>query len=187
MRSKTRRSKPEVDGQRFWMAPHDVLNSCAYVKLSHTARTLLVEFGRQLGPHNNGWLIATERLLIEERHILKSSSTLARAKKELVEAGFVHETVKGHRPNKASRFAVTWRPLDKPPAGKSYDAEATLFRRAAYATLPMAMARPTRDELYRRWRNQVTTPPNDVDPHHIAPGKEVDRPATTSVESAVRP
>jgi hypothetical protein len=55
---------------------------------------------------------------------------VTRAKRELIEAGFIFETVMGQRPNKASWYAVTWYPLDKIPG---YDAGAEkCFVRSAY-------------------------------------------------------
>jgi hypothetical protein len=60
----------------------------------------------------------------------KSADTIANAKRQLLNAGFVHETVMGHRPNKASWYAVTWRALDRLPG---YDpGAAETFKRGAY-------------------------------------------------------
>jgi hypothetical protein len=61
-----------------------------------------------------------------------------------LEAGFIHETVTGHRPNKASWYAVTWRALDRLPG---YDVGAAeTFKRGAYqqnAPLKNASLRPS--------------------------------------------
>jgi hypothetical protein len=38
---------------------------------------------------------------------------ITRAKRELKEAGFINEMVKGHRPNKASWYAITLQTLDR--------------------------------------------------------------------------
>jgi hypothetical protein len=60
----------------------------------------------------------------------KSHDTLINAKCDLLASGFIFETVMGHRPNKASWYAVTWRALDK-MAG--YDAGTVEgFKRGAY-------------------------------------------------------
>lgn len=116
------------DAGGFVALPWAVLDSPAYQKLSHTARSLLLEFARQYVRDNNG------RLLASRAHLAKrgwnSAAVIHRAKNELIEAGFIHETVKGHRPNKASWFAVTWYSIDRLPG---YDPGAIeSFERAAY-------------------------------------------------------
>ena len=60
----------------------------------------------------------------------KSADMLAKAKRELLNGGFIHETVKGHRPNKASWYAVTWQTLDRHPGFDPGAAES--FVRSAY-------------------------------------------------------
>ena len=66
--------------------------------------------GRQLRKDNNG------RLLLSKAHLLprgwKSSDMIFKGKKELLDGGFIYETVMGHRPNKASWYAVTWCAID---------------------------------------------------------------------------
>jgi hypothetical protein len=42
-----------------------------------------------------------------------SNDTIFKAKQELLEAGFIYQTVMGHRPNKASWYAITWYSLDR--------------------------------------------------------------------------
>jgi hypothetical protein len=59
-----------------------------------------------------------------------SSDTITNAKRQLLDGGFIYETVMGHRPNKASWYAVTWMALDKLP-GYDYGAYEG-FRRGAY-------------------------------------------------------
>ncbi len=69
---------------------------------------------------------------------------LTKAKRELLDGGFLHETVMGHRPNKASWYAMTWQALDRI---HGYDAGAfELFRRGAYnenALIKNAPLRPS--------------------------------------------
>ena len=55
---------------------------------------------------------------------------LAKCKKELLDGGFIYETVKGHRPNKASWYAITWQTLDR-LSGYDYGAEQG-FKKGAY-------------------------------------------------------
>ncbi|MGV0999407.1 MAG: hypothetical protein ACOYBQ_08795 [Fluviibacter sp.] len=116
------------DGGRFIALPHSVLESPAYLDLSYPARALPLEFALQFRGDDNG------RLLCSRKHLAKrgwrSHDVIARAKQELLAAGFIYETVKGQRPNKASWYAVTWHVLDRL---KGYDdGAAQLFQRGAY-------------------------------------------------------
>jgi hypothetical protein len=114
--------------------PWAVVDCAAYRRLSHGARTLLWEFARQCiqgrkVQGNNGRLLASRAYLATRGW--KSARTLDKCKRELIEGGFIFETVKGHHPNKASWYAVTWRALDNI---QGYDAgAAALFERGAYA------------------------------------------------------
>lgn len=122
----------------FVALPWTVLDCPAYGRLSHPAKALLMEVARQFVRDNNG------RLLLSRVHMAtrgwKSMDTLTKCKAELIDAGFIFQTVQGHRPNKASWYAVTWRALDKIPG---YDAGTEqLFRRGAYQqSVPLKNAR----------------------------------------------
>lgn len=107
-----KKGKRRVDG-RFIAFPHAVLLSQSYLALSHTARSLLFEIALQYMGENNGQMLASQNKLRPRGW--KSADTLHRAKAELLAAGFVVETVKGGRPNKASWYAVTWWKLDSHP------------------------------------------------------------------------
>lgn len=116
------------DGGRFVALPLSVLECPAYAALSHPARSLLLEVAMQCHGDDNG------RLLLSRAHLAKrgwrSADVIQRAKQELLDGGFIFETVKGCRPNKASWYAVTWRSLDKLPG---YDQGVTVaFQRGAY-------------------------------------------------------
>ena len=116
------------DAGGFVAMPWAVLDSPAYQALSHPGKALLMEFARQYVRDNNGRLLASMAYL--KGRGWSSNSLLTRTKKELIDAGFIHETAKGQRPNKASWYAVTWRVLDKHPG---YDAGAAEgFVRGAY-------------------------------------------------------
>ncbi|CAB3645524.1 hypothetical protein [Paraburkholderia rhynchosiae] len=95
----------------FAAVPHVVLQCPAYLHLSHTARSLLLEFAlqRNTANNNNGRLLCTAKVM--EPRGWKSADTLNRAKKELLEGGFLFETAKGRRPNKAGWYAITWHDL----------------------------------------------------------------------------
>ena len=73
-------------------------------------------------------------LVLSSKYLKKrgwnSADVITRAKRELLKAELIYETVMGHRPNKASRYAVTWASLDSDPA---YDFGAAKgFTRGAY-------------------------------------------------------
>lgn len=125
------------DAGGFVALPWSVLDCPAYAALSHPARSLLLEIARQFVRDNNGRLLASAAYLAKRGWT--SADVITRAKRELIAAGFIHETVKGHRPNKASWYAVTWRALDRLPG---YDAGAAeTFVRGAYQN---ASLRPSR-------------------------------------------
>lgn len=105
------------DSGGFVALPWSVLDCPAYRLLSHPARSLLVAFARQYVLDNNGRLLASSKHL--SKRGWRSADVIQRAKKELLDAGFIYETVRGHRPNKASWYAITWQNLDKHP---NYDA-----------------------------------------------------------------
>jgi hypothetical protein len=123
-----KRNRTGREGGRFIALPHSVLESPAYLRLKHPARALLLEFALQYRGDDNGRLLCSEAHL--KKRGWKSNGVITRAKRELLEAGFIHETVKGQRPNKASWYAVTWITLDR-LTGYDPDAAKT-FERGAY-------------------------------------------------------
>lgn len=112
----------------FVALPWSVLDCAAYHALSHPAKALLMEFARQFVRNNNGALTAERKRLAERGW--RSVDVIVRAKQELIDAGFIFETVKGQRPNKASWYALTWQPLDGLPGFD--EGAAAAFRRSAY-------------------------------------------------------
>lgn len=96
--------------ETFAAIPKSVLFSPVYVSLSKVERALLLDLVAQYNGRNNGRLLCSVTKL--RNRGFTSSDTLHRAKKVLLEAGFIYETVMGHRPNWASWYALTWRPLD---------------------------------------------------------------------------
>lgn len=116
------------DSGGFIALPWAVMDCPAYGRLSMHARALLLEVARQFVRDNNG------RLLLSMAYMRtrgwNSASMLFKSKKELLDGGFIFETVRGHRPNKASWYAVTWLQLDKL---KGFDPETErCFHRSAY-------------------------------------------------------
>lgn len=130
-----RNSRKKIDTGRdnggFIALPWSVIDCPAYTNLSHPARSLLIEIARQYVRDNNGRLLASASYL--GKRGWNSSDVISRAKRELIDAGFIYETVKGHRPNKASWYAVTWYSLDKLDG---YDSGAARgFIRSAYHSI----------------------------------------------------
>lgn len=112
----------------FVALPWSVLDCPAWAALSHPARSLLLELARQHVRDNNGRLLASRAYLAKRGW--KSADVIDRAKRELLAAGFIFETVKGQRPSRASWYAVTWFALDRLPDYDPGAAEA--FERGAY-------------------------------------------------------
>lgn len=156
-RNAGKKKHADIDGTHFIKMPAVVLKSTAYINLSHTAARLLWDIALQYVGTNNGSLLASEVYL--KKRGWNSSGTIDRAKRELLAAGFIFQTVQGHRPNKASWFALTWCSLDKAPAGTSgYDAgEDRRFARGAYAKGEALKVRPMREQLYARHRDAEST------------------------------
>lgn len=153
----------------FIALPWSVLDCPAYASLSHPARSLLWEFARQYVKDNNGRLLASGVYLAKRGW--KSQDVVTRAKRELLEAGFIHETVMGHRPNKASWYAVTWHTLDRL---SGYDVgSAETFKRSAYRE-----SKPL--------KNARLTPSHGVERAAIAPSHGVGRAPPTPSHGAIR-
>lgn len=127
-RNSGKRGDSGRDPGGFIALPWSVMDSPAYAALSHPARSLLMEIARQYVRDNNGRLLASRAYLAKRGW--NSAAVIDRAKHELLAAGFIHETVKGHRPNKASWYGITWYSLDKL---SGYDiGAAETFVRGAY-------------------------------------------------------
>lgn len=139
----------------FLALPWSVLDSPAWYDLSHVARSLLIDMARQYRGTNNG------QLLLSRAHLSKrgwnSADTITRGKRELLAAGFIFETVKGHNPNKASWYAIVWRDLDRHPGYD--DGVIGAFKRGAYRAAPvlaLMSPKPSKEDLYERWRSAGT-------------------------------
>jgi len=157
------------DAGGFVALPWSVLDCPAYGRLSHPARSLLLEFARQFVRDNNGRLLASAAYL--KGRGWNSADTIARAKRQLLEAGFIFETVKGHRPNWASWYAVTWRALDRLDG---FDpGAAAAFERGAYLKAPE--------------KNAGLSPSRGVDDCPIAPCGGLGRGPPIPSHGAIRP
>ena len=151
-RNPGRRRDAGRDSGGFVALPWTVLDCQNYARLSAYAKALLFEVARQFVYDNNGRLLLSRAYM--EKRGWKSVDMLTKAKRELLEGGFIYETVMGHRPNKASWYAVTWRELDKLPG---YDIGAAAgFERGAYRkTEPV--------------KNAALIPPHGTKTQQIAP------------------
>lgn len=166
-RSAGKRGDSGRDSGGFIALPWSVMDCPAYAALGHPARSLLMEIARQFVRDNNGKLLASAAYLAKRGW--SSNDVITRAKRELLEAGFIHETVKGQRPNKAAWYAVTWRALDK---HSGYDIGAVQsFVRGAYASGS---------------KNASLAPSHGVERPSIAPSHGVRGPLSTPSHGAIR-
>lgn len=169
-RNKSRKGDSGRDAGGFVALPWSVLDCPAYARLSHPARALLLELARQFVRDNNGRLLASAAYL--SKRGWKSADVITRAKRDLMEAGFIHETVKGHRPNRASWYAVTWQAIDHL---KGYDHGAIeSFERGAYRK-----SEPLKNANLR--------PSHGVGMSSIAPSHGVGNMPPTPSHGAIRP
>lgn len=168
-RNKRSRTDSGRDSGGFVALPWAVLDCPAYARLSMHARALLLEVARQYVRDNNGRLLLSRDYMAKRGW--KSSDMLTKAKRELLDAGFIFETVKGHRPSKASWYAVTWQTLDRHPG---YDAGAVqCFKRSAYReTSPL--------------KNAVLRPSHGTEKPSCAPPNGTDKPLTVPPHGAVK-
>lgn len=111
MKRANNRAKSGRDAGGFIALPWQVVDSQAYRGLSVHAKALLIEIARQYSGHNNGALLCS-RAYMQTRG-WNSADMLMKAKRELLGAELIFETVKGARPNRASWYALTWQTLDK--------------------------------------------------------------------------
>ena len=125
--SKSKIKGSSRDGRRFVALPNVLLESQAYLAISYTSRALLLELALQYSGSNNGKLTICDKAL--KPRGWNSPATIHKAKRELLEYGFLCETRKGHKPNKASWFALTWQTLDWIP---EMDIQRSGFTRSAY-------------------------------------------------------
>lgn len=130
------------DSGGFVALPWSVLDCSAYRALSHPARSLLIEFARQYVRDNNGRLLASTKFL--KNRGWNSADVIHRAKRELLEAGLIYETVKGHRPNKASWYAITWQGLDKDSRYDTGAWEGWRHARSGYKNIPLISSNGTK-------------------------------------------
>lgn len=145
------------DGSRFVLLPHVVMDSPAYLNLSFSATTMLVDVARQYSGSNNGKLVLCDKAL--KRRGWNSHATITKAKRELIEAGLLFLTRQGYRPNKASWYALTWLSLDWTP---EMEISLAAFPRGAYLE---NKSRPSENGA----RGKTIAPNSGVSPHPATP------------------
>ena len=89
---------------------HRVIDSDAYVDLSFSARSLLVQIARQLTIDNNGHLQATHSYLSRYGF---SNRTVIRGIAELIAHGMIYRARSGGYQQGAAQYAVTWLPIKR--------------------------------------------------------------------------
>lgn len=101
--------KGRRDGGSFFALPHGVMDASSFRMLSGSAAKLLLDLCRQFRGANNGDLSAAWNIM--RLRGWRSRDTLARALRELLEAGLIERTRQGglHR---CSLFALTWLAID---------------------------------------------------------------------------
>ncbi|MFM0544002.1 hypothetical protein PQR29_04665 [Paraburkholderia strydomiana] len=104
---KERKSK---GSERFVGVPFWVMNHVSFRAASHRSRALLFDVLLQYNGRNNGTLVVCDKAL--KPLGWNSRDGLTKAKKELIDLGLLVETRAGAKPNKASWYAISWRPLD---------------------------------------------------------------------------
>ena len=146
--------KRDGGGGAVLVMPHCVLNSEAYLTLSGRAIKLLYDVAMQYNTHNNGALLASWRHMSEKRG-WTSAEQLNKAKVELVDHDLVVETVKGHRPNKASWYGLTWLALD---SINGLEISSTNWPRGIYARWRQTNHKPKRSPPGRTKKIDVLSP-----------------------------
>ena len=102
--------KGRAEGGRFFMLPHAVMDSPAYIGLSGSAVKLLADLGRQYHGRNNGDLSAAWKIM--QPRGWRSRDTLARALAELLAARLIEKTRQGGL-HACSLYALTWHAIDE--------------------------------------------------------------------------
>ena len=110
---KKRKSRPNATGRsetvRFLRLPRPVYDSDNFRKLSASAVKLLIDMAIQYNGGNNGDLQASLNPMRQRGW--RSSSTLNRARQELVYYGFIELTRQGGL-GCCSLYAITWEGID---------------------------------------------------------------------------
>ena len=111
MRDKRQKAKGRRSNQSFVATPHVVLEHENYARLTFRARSLLWDIYGQYRGKNNGDLCAC--LSIMRKRGWNSNDQLDKAKKELLETGWIIKTRHGGLNLGPDLFAVTFKPVNE--------------------------------------------------------------------------
>jgi hypothetical protein len=168
--------KDKPTGGAFLALPMTLLHSTKFRALSANGVKLLLDIGSQYNGKNNGDLSAAWKVMKPKGW--KSQTTLNRAKVELLAAGFIAETRKGHLPNLCSLYGITWQPVN--PSSK-LDAGAAGFPVGAWMEMPH----------FETGKNAMTTPETGDAISRIAPvsgdGRYAIAPVSGDIGAEIRP
>ena len=106
-----KQGKRKSGGGRFAAFPVQMLTHSNFAALSPRAKALLFPLAAQFNGRNNGDLCASFSVL--RPHGWTSNDQLQKALRELLSAGFLLQTRQGRRPNVASLYALSWKPIDE--------------------------------------------------------------------------
>ncbi len=104
----------------YFTTPHVVTNTRKYRSFTNKAKSLMLDLSSQYKGNNNGDLCATWSMM--KALGWKSSSTVYKAKCELLKAGYIIVTRQGGR-HSPTLFAITWKAIDD--CGGKLDMKAT--------------------------------------------------------------
>jgi len=108
--AKLKRTKNRSGKSSFVMLLHQVMDSEAFISLSHKAIRCLLDMSRQFNGKNNGDLSCTYSVM--QKRGWKSKSQLDKSRNELLQKGFIVLSRQGGR-NKCNLYAVTWLSIDE--------------------------------------------------------------------------
>ena len=137
----SRKYKKSKITEPFCAIVRSVFESQAFTSLSPHACKLLLELAGQYKGDNNGDLTVAWSVL--SKRGWRSKTTLWRCKIELINAGFIYVTRKGHMPSTCELLALTWFSLD---VSRKFDPEAlACYTPKAYKTnTPLPIVPPKR-------------------------------------------
>jgi hypothetical protein len=183
-RVRSKRREARIEG-RFVALTLQLLDSAGYLGLSYIARALLIEVARQYHGDDNGRMLLSRSYLATRGWY--SADAIQRAKKELLAAGFIFQTVTGMRPNKASWYAVTWRSLDKLP-GYDVGVEDAFVRHAYLKTLAKGKRPPPPAPTRKRelLKNAGLIPAAGTADTKIVPASGTERATPVPAPGAIR-
>lgn len=106
-----RRQTGRKERGSFVALPHEILNHANFVAMKPRAVKLLLDLLSQFKGANNGDLAMAWKSMAARGWT--SRDQLAKARRELLERGWIVTTRAGRIPNVCALYAVTWLPIDE--------------------------------------------------------------------------